>query len=64
MQVSVERDKCEGHGVCHMVEPELFPLDDLGYSALEDADIEPGDEDRVRRAVASCPERALSVREP
>ena len=44
--------------------PELFPLDDLGYSALEDADIEPGDEDRVRRAVVSCPERALSVREP
>jgi ferredoxin len=44
-----------------MLEPELFPLDDVGYSALEAADVDATDTERVRRAVASCPERALSV---
>jgi ferredoxin len=45
-----------------MLESELFPIDDLGYSALEDAEVVETDEDPVRRVVASCPERALSVR--
>jgi ferredoxin len=62
MRVMVDRDKCQGHAICHMLKPELFPLDDLGYSALDDTEVGEADEDRVRRVVASCPEQALSVR--
>jgi ferredoxin len=42
--------------------PDLFPLDDLGYSALRDAEVAEADQVRAQRAVASCPERALSAR--
>jgi ferredoxin len=62
MRVTVDREKCQGHGICHMLEPERFPLDDLGYSAMKDTRVAETDADPVRRVVASCPERALSVR--
>jgi ferredoxin len=62
MRVTVDREKCQGHAICHMLESELFPLDDLGYSALDDTEVSEADEDRVWRVVASCPERALSAR--
>jgi ferredoxin len=64
MRVTVDNRICQGHAVCNMLEPDLFPLDDNGYSALLDTHIEAGDFERVRRVVASCPERALSVTEP
>lgn len=63
MRVTVDRRICQGHAVCNMLEPELFPLDDVGYSALTDTEVEAGEEERVRRVVTSCPERALSVRD-
>ena len=36
MRVHVSRD-CGAHGQCYWINPELFPLDDDGYSAVEDA---------------------------
>lgn len=50
-----------GHALCNAVSDELFPLDDEGYTALQDRDIAPDDEPLVRRAVDSCPERALTL---
>ena len=35
MKVWLERDKCAGHAQCHAVNPDLFPIDDDGYSTLE-----------------------------
>jgi ferredoxin len=62
MLVTVDHGKCQGHGLCHLMHPDLFPLDDLGYSALRDAEVAEADQVRAQRAVASCPERALSAR--
>jgi ferredoxin len=63
MRVTVDHQTCQGHAVCNMLEPELFPLDDLGYSELEPTDVDAADEEQVRRVVASCPERALTLTE-
>jgi len=45
------------------VDPELFPLDDLGYSVLQARDVTPAMERRVRDGVAACPEGALVLEE-
>jgi ferredoxin len=43
------------------VSRELFPLDDEGYSALQDTLVRPDDEHAVREAVQACPEEALTI---
>ncbi len=52
-----------GHAQCNAVDPELFPLDDFGYSVLQPREVGPDIEDRVRRGVAACPEGALVLEE-
>ncbi|OBH12783.1 ferredoxin [Mycobacterium sp. E1747] len=61
MRVRLERDKCAGHAQCNAVAPDVFPLDDLGYSTLEDHLVAPGDEQATRDGVAACPEHALFI---
>lgn len=62
MQVTVDHDFCLGHGLCHAAAPQLFDLDDAGQSQVRIAgDIPQSLEDAARAAVASCPERAISV---
>ena len=63
MKVRLERSKCAGHAQCYAVDPDLFPIDDEGYSILEDRDVAPGDEQLIRDGVASCPELALIIEE-
>ncbi|WP_018636350.1 ferredoxin [Parafrankia elaeagni] len=61
MRVTVDHDKCQGHALCFGLDPENFPLDDLGYSAVDERVIPPGSEDNAQRAYQGCPERAISV---
>lgn len=63
MRVRLDRAKCSGHARCFAVDPDLFPIDDLGYSALVDHDVAPEDEAKVRAGVAACPEMALTLDE-
>jgi ferredoxin len=48
-----------GHALCYAVDPELFPVDDMGYSTLEEHEVKPEDEQRTREGVSACPEEAL-----
>lgn len=63
MKVQLDRAKCTGHAQCNAVAPELFPLDDLGYSVLEPHTVEPGDEQATRDGVNACPEGALILQD-
>ncbi len=59
MRVRVEKAKCVGHAQCYAADPDLFPIDDMGYSILEEHEVRPEDEERTRAGVAACPELAL-----
>lgn len=61
MKVRLDRAKCAGHAQCYAIDPDLFPIDDHGYSILEEHVVAPGDEGTVRDGVAACPERALTL---
>ena len=63
MKVRLEQSKCVGHAQCYAVDPELFPIDDSGYSILEAHDVRPEDEAVTRDGVAACPELALILEE-
>ena len=63
MKVRLEESRCVGHAQCYAVDPNQFPIDESGYSTLEEHDVRPEDEQVVRDGVASCPEMALIIDE-
>ena len=62
MRIGVDREVCEGHGQCSVVDMDLFPLDEDGFSAVGSAaDVPEGEEETARLGVQACPVRALRV---
>lgn len=63
-RVKVDGSKCQGHNRCYQVAPELFDLDDYGYSHERNSgEVPPELEEKARLAVENCPERAISMTE-
>lgn len=60
MRLRLDRSICSGHARCHAVDPELFPIDDDGYSVLEAFDVPADRLDTACKGVDACPELALS----
>ena len=63
-RVHVDPDRCQGHNRCYAIAPELFDIDDLGMSS-EKGDGTVTDEllPQAKRAVANCPEFAITLTE-
>ena len=64
MKVSIDPDRCQGHGRCFSLAPALFDSDELGNGfVIGDGVVAPADADLARLAVANCPEQAVSIEE-
>jgi ferredoxin len=62
MRISVDNALCDAHGQCNMIDEELFPLDDEGYSAVgKGREVPPGEEDSAEQGIYNCPVSALTV---
>jgi ferredoxin len=63
VRISVDVDRCEGHGRCYDLAPQLFAPDDEGHATLVDpsGEVAPDLESAAAAAVRNCPEVALSV---
>jgi ferredoxin len=62
MKILVDRQRCDGNGVCMGIAPEVFDVDDDLY--LHVVDPIPDDPEllaRVKQAVTSCPILALKL---
>jgi ferredoxin len=47
--------------MCNAQAPELFTLDDEGYSNVGVREVPPGMEEQARRGMLACPERAITL---
>jgi ferredoxin len=64
MQVRVDPDVCQGHTLCALAAPQIFLLrEEDGHAYVESPDVPAELEDQVRKAVATCPEGAISIEE-
>jgi ferredoxin len=63
VKVRVEQSRCVGHAQCYAVDAEIFPIDDSGYSTLQEHEVAAEDAQATRDGVASCPEMALILDE-
>jgi ferredoxin len=62
VQVKVDGGRCQGHTLCAMIAPDAFELDEIdGHSSPVGEVVPAGQEEQVREAVRSCPERAISI---
>ncbi|MCV7255107.1 ferredoxin [Mycolicibacterium fluoranthenivorans] len=63
MRVSVDEDRCRGHGMCLTACPEVFTLADGGYAEVLLDEVPDDYVSGVRDAVEWCPEQAISITE-
>jgi ferredoxin len=64
VKVQISSERCQGHGRCYDLAPQLFGDDDEGYgTVLGDGTVPPGTEDRARLAALNCPEHAIDLLE-
>ena len=63
MKVVIDSERCTGHGRCYSLSPEVFNADDTGYGVVAaEGDLDAEHLMAAERAVANCPERAVSMR--
>jgi ferredoxin len=61
MHIRLDADRCQGHGRCYVLAPDLFDADDYGHCVLLVDEVPAGREDGARTGVENCPEQALSL---
>ena len=62
MQIKLDNAKCQGHGRCYALAPELFESDDEGYAVLKvEGDVPSDREDDAILAADNCPEYAITI---
>ena len=61
MNVSVDADRCRGHGICMTLCPDVFALSDDGYAEVRISDIPEEFHEAIETAAAACPEHAIET---
>jgi ferredoxin len=61
MKVAVDPDRCQGHARCWEICPEVFSLNEEGNAEVLIPEVPAGLEVQVEKAVANCPERAITA---
>lgn len=62
MQLRIDEERCTGHGRCYGLAPDLFVDDDEGNGqVVGDGTVASDQEELARKAVANCPERAITL---
>lgn len=62
LKMTIDRIKCDGHGLCAELLPELIRLDDWGYPIIAPGPIPERLVPLAQRAVDTCPVLALALR--
>jgi len=60
MKVTVDADRCRGHGMCLTLCPDVFHMKDDGYSVADPSEVPAGQEAAAKDAIDNCPEQAIS----
>lgn len=63
MKIRINKAACVGNARCAAISPELFPLNEDGYIAVDEVDVPPGMEQLARRGARACPEKIIVIEE-
>ena len=60
-RVTVDADKCVGHGRCYVLAPDVFEEDERGHCVVPREEIPDSLLEDARRGETNCPEAAIRV---
>jgi len=64
VKVQINPERCQGHGRCYDLAPDLFGDDDEVFGkVLGDGTVPPSQEHDARLAALNCPEHAIELLE-
>jgi ferredoxin len=63
VRVVLDREKCQGHGRCYVLAPEVFGPDEEGYGTVLVAEVSGESLEQAQRGVLGCPEAAIRLEE-
>ncbi len=63
MRIAIDYDRCEGHGLCALAAPEVFRIDDEGFTQYV-AEPDAREHDDVVQAIQDCPVQAIRALSP
>jgi ferredoxin len=61
VKIRIDKARCVGNARCWAIAPDLYPLDDDGYIAIEEFEVPAGQEALARRGARACPERVIEI---
>ncbi len=60
-EVTVDADRCTGHGRCYTLAPDVFDADEAGHCVVLVADVSGELEAQADTAAKNCPESAITL---
>jgi ferredoxin len=60
-RVSVDADRCVGHGRCYTLAPDVFDADEVGHAIVRIDEMSAEQEKHATLAEQNCPESAITV---
>jgi ferredoxin len=63
VRIVVDRDLCQGHGVCESEAPDVFSVSKKGVLTVIEESPAEAMRPQVEQAVAFCPTKAMSIEE-
>ncbi len=60
--LAIDRIRCDGHGLCAELLPELVRLDDWGYPIIAPGPVPAHLLEHAQKAVTACPVLALALK--
>jgi ferredoxin len=60
-RVCVDPDRCEGHGRCYTLAPDVFDADEVGHAIVRIENVSGEFEAQAVDAERNCPEQAITL---
>jgi ferredoxin len=61
VRIILDTERCQGHGRCYSLAPDLFDADERGHCVLMVETVPDGREAAAASGVDNCPELALAL---
>ena len=61
MKITLDTERCTGHGRCYSLAEDVFDCDDRGFGTVIHPEVPAELEAQARNAAANCPESAITL---